>query len=97
MRRLAILVALGLAACVPQSTANSVQVAIAACDAYAAALHSLAVWRTAGELSAADIARVDVIRPRMNSICQGDVPTTNTVLIEFNAALTELILIERAP
>ena len=96
VKYLAIFLVLGLAACGPNQAAQRGQVTLGACDTYGATLHTLAAWMDAGELSDRDVARVDFLRPRMNSICAGEVVPTDAVLLEFNAALADLLIMERA-
>ena len=68
---------LGLAACsqTPAPIANVVnnpQTATDGCNAAAGTLSALADLRTAGKLSASQIAAINNVKPAMDSFCQGE-------------------------
>src|SRR5690606_35715202 len=77
----------------PLSTTDSL---LLACSGYDATLRTLAGYAAAGRLSADDIATVDRVRPFLNDACDGDMPATGDLLDRVEAALLEMILIERA-
>ncbi len=66
--------ALALAACVGGGGHS----ALVSCEVYAGALKTLAVERSAGNLSDSQGATVDKWRPILNGVCLADTPATGT-------------------
>ncbi len=101
MKKFLTIVFLGflLAACIgppEQQTERQLQLM---CRAYAATLTTLAAFNSTGALSESDVARVDEVRPVMNSACEksaaGLVTDLDSALLLVQQGAFELLLIEQ--
>lgn len=89
MKRLILCAALLLGACTTQARFTGIA---DACDVYAASLESLAALNTAGKLSLAQIATVDLVRIGANAVCSGAAPATDYAAFQKVTGATLAIL-----
>lgn len=85
-----------LASCITTTQDTSTKAFLTACSGYATALSALSGYRAAGQLSDAQVATVDRIRPALNKACRGNANVTLALVAAVQSGVAQLITIKGA-